>query len=54
VQAKLWMPLGEQGGQHAGAAADLTEIGARGREQVGDLTLLVRASGHQRTAQSAQ
>ncbi len=34
----------QQGAEDAGAAADLAQLGARGREQVSDLTLLGQAA----------
>jgi len=50
-QAELLMALGEQGAEDAGTAA---EVGARGREQVSDLTLLGQPAGHQHTADAPQ
>lgn len=48
------MALGEQGTKQAGAAADLAQVGAGIGQQVGNLTLLRHAAGHERAAEAAQ
>lgn len=47
------MPLGEESGEGAGAAADLAKLGAWCGEQVGNLTLLRQAARHQCPTEAA-